>query len=258
MTFTEQVELAEAQARAQLATELAQDLALADRATELAAVTLNDISAIPGDPSAPHVIAIILGRLINDLRGCVLLVRAGYVMQALSLAAGMLELGNTAGFIGDSAMRAERWLDHDDPAKTYPNVKEAIRGTVTLLGATGCEHARIVEEEYGRYRQLCMVKHGNPMAMSKVGLEITDDTAHIVFGPYVSSAVIRAARSALLTAIRYTWVAAMVYAKHHTPAERQQEILTHLGHLGEEQRAAIQQHLHAVRSSPAPQREGSR
>jgi hypothetical protein len=107
---------------------------------------------------AKRVRLLLLQRIQNDLRCCVILVERGYGLQAAALAAGIYE-----GWVTLANIRTEddarKWLAHDTENKSfgpiYPLTEQALRGVV--------DDADQARKMYRQYQQLCMAKHQNPI-----------------------------------------------------------------------------------------------
>ena len=120
MRFESVYDAAEAEVHAQLAHELTGPLALATRLLRNGERLLDDGARKIEKSPASLVLATMVQRLMNDLRACTKLAPFGYVLQTLTLVAGMLELGNATWFIGDDAARAHRWRMHNSPGARIP------------------------------------------------------------------------------------------------------------------------------------------
>ena len=166
---------------------------------------------------AVHASAIVLMRVLNEMIACLHLLQRGYVTQALSLTAGMLELAHVIGFIGADDARATKWFEHNNPARSYPGIKESIEATALSMGVPPDQTTREYEEIY---REMCMAKHGKPIAMGQLGLTIGDGHVHLHLGPYVSGEVVQATRGTLGHVVRYTWLATTLFSKHHVSGDR--------------------------------------
>ena len=198
-----------------LLTTLAEYITLSDDVLEEVTGVLASFSKEGRLSDAAFVCTLLISRLLNDQRATVAMATQGYVLQALSVAAGMVELANATAFIGDDNKKAGRWLDHTDIKRTYPpDVVRSIRAACTMLEL----EETAVQREYGNYRHLCMAKHSNPIVMSQLGVQIDEGKFHVQVGPYVDDAVVRAARSAIASAARASWLAAMTLISYHVDA----------------------------------------
>jgi hypothetical protein len=167
---------------------------------------------------AQGIAQMICGRLQNDMRSAVLLTQRGYVLQALSLAAGMLEMGFALGWMAAHEERATEWHKwNSERSVPTKNVWEAIKETF----ANGGQPDANVKSEFDHYTQLCKAKHGNPIIFRTFGIKLTDDDQLIVYhGPYLSDSIVRAARLAMWYTVRYMLLGLTCYNDFHVPVER--------------------------------------
>lgn len=168
--------------------------------------------ADPAQPTAAKGIAhFICSRLHNDLRAAITLVQRGYVLQSLTIAASMLELPFTIGFIGNNAERATAWMAHDSD-KSFISVYDAIQATFRLSDQPQTE----VDREYAHYTLLCNVKHGNPKIFRWLGVEYGEkDQLSSYHGPSMTDEDLHAARRALFYASRYMALGLVCYNMFH-------------------------------------------
>ena len=197
---------------------LAGELALAREVTDFAGGLVELIDEVRGEPRAIHVGTVILARLVTELSACVQLIRLGYAQQAMVLVGTMLELMYASGYIGSDEARADLWLSWDKPNPSYPgNVADMVRDVARRLGVPAHQEMRDYETTY---RDVCMVKHGNPLAMGQANLVADDETVHILVGPPYTPENVRFARIALLWAIRYALLGAAFFASDHLTDEQ--------------------------------------
>jgi hypothetical protein len=219
---------------AELERELQPHLELIRQLTNVAGDLVEHVQNEPGEMRAVHVGAMLLSRLTTDLQACSLLVRRGYVAQALSLTSGMLELAHTSMYIGADEERAEQWMAHADQQTASPwKLKKTINAVAAAMGVP----TEAALREYNEiYRQMSMAKHGNPMLFGEVGIVERDNWTFIVAGPYSSGSVSHLARAALLYGVRYTKLAAMKFARDHVPGSPERDGTFHtLARLSEEE-----------------------
>jgi len=218
-----------------LAAELTAHFRLADLVTDLAGEAIEEIENSPGEPRAIHACAILLSRLITDMRAIAHLVRLGYVAPALGLTAGMLEMAYTSMYIGADEARAERWLTHDDTKNSAPwGVYDMVHAVTNRVGLVEAAARR---EWDTIYRQACMAKHGNPLALADVGVLEQADWRFVLTGPYLDTAVRRWAHVSVSMAVRYTKLAGITFCRDHVLAgERQQHYFRRWVHVTELQR----------------------
>ena len=92
---------------AKIAADLSRHLALAERCV----ITANQMLSrgqSNGVTDVYRVHAILLIRVLHDLRGSVLCALAGYTMQSWTVAASCFEAAHTIGFIGRDVARAKK------------------------------------------------------------------------------------------------------------------------------------------------------
>jgi hypothetical protein len=219
------IEQSEGEVFTALEKELAPHITLVERITNLAVRMIERLESEQGEPRAIHVGAIILSRLVTDLQACAILARRGYAAQAAALTAGMLELAHTCMFIGADDAKADQWLAHDDPRRASPwRLKDTIKAVARELRV---DEAAAVREYDGFYRQMNMAKHGNPIAMSQVGVITTDDATHVVVGPYLSDPVRQLCRAALWYAMRYVKLLLIKFVRDHLPQTVERDEIFH-------------------------------
>lgn len=186
--------------------DLHEYLALAERAREMIRDTIVHVGH-GGHGSAGEVQVRLLNRLATELRAVELCSLYGYQLQAMSLAANLVEHAHVLGYIGRSEQRAQEWLQHEKFERSYPgSVRKAIRGSLEEQGRPPTDLA----VEWTAYGSLCIAKHGNPQALRNYGVEQDESRLILHFGPFVSVATPGQARFALYQGIRA--VAMGVYA----------------------------------------------
>jgi hypothetical protein len=215
-TTTELIRYAERTVGAALELELRDYLALAERVVNVSGDLIEHIQTAPGEMRAIHVCAVLLARLVTDLRAVSLLLRDGYAAPALSLIAGMFEMAYTVMYIGANEERADKWAKHDKPRSASPwKLPDMIRAVAEEMQA-GEETIR--REHRQIYRDVNMAKHGNPMALADVGIVQGEaDDVYILAGPHLSDPVRRWAHTAISYAIRYAKLAALKFGRDHIP-----------------------------------------
>lgn len=200
--------------------------------TNVAGRLLSHIRDFPGEGRAVHAVAVLLARTVTELQACKHLVQLGYSQQAVTLTGTMQELAHTAAYIGKNEDRASEWFEHADPRHSYPgSVKETIEDVAKTIGAP----QEILDREYNRiYRDICMAKHGNPMALGDTVVDSTSDAVLIVSGPCYSPALRRMAHAALQYALRYTTLPCIVFARDHLTGDAQTTAFSDLRQLTSE------------------------
>jgi hypothetical protein len=112
---------------------------------------------------------LLLQRIQNDLRCCVILIERGYGLQAAALAAGIYEGWVTLANI-TTEDDARKWLGHDKENKSfgpiYPLTEQALQSVV--------DNADQARKMYSQYQQLCMAKHQNPIIERSRGYTVLE------------------------------------------------------------------------------------
>jgi hypothetical protein len=152
-----------------------------------------------GQGMSGEVQARLLNRLATELRAVEWCALFSYQLQAMSLAANVLEHAHVLAYVGRSERRANEWLTHDEFERSYPgSVKKAIKGSLEEQGRPQ-DHLHM---EYKAYGALCLAKHGNPQALKNYGVEADETRMILHYGPFVSVATPLQAKFALYQAVR--------------------------------------------------------
>ncbi len=178
--------------------DLAEYLTLAEATRELIRESILHMGQ-NGHGSAGEVQVRLLNRLSTELRAVELCSLYSYQLQAMSLAANLVEHAHVLGYIGRSEERAQAWLEHDEFERSYPgSVKKAIRGSLEEQGRPASD----LDMEYAAYGALCLAKHGNPQALKNYGVQADETRLILHFGPFVNIATPTQAHFALYQGIR--------------------------------------------------------
>ena len=159
--------------------------------------------------------ALLLARMINDLRASVILAQKRYPMQSWTTASSAFEMAHDVGFIGKDEDRARRWVNQANiTARPWP-VYDAVARTFANLdldpaGALG---------EYQYYRYLCLAKHGNPVIQASHNLIDDGQAMTLHIDPYFSSKVCKQLRLGLALAMRAVSSAVWISARDHVEDE---------------------------------------
>jgi hypothetical protein len=189
---------------------------------EYAVVSTTEVARQVGRPpsAAAAVQARILVRVSHDLRVVEWAARNGYVLQALSLAAGVYELSHAIAYIGDSAERARLWEEHADARETYPPLRHRRRAVRATLEVTFRDEPEIlthldamVDDQERLYQAFCEAKHGNPRVLRRFGLAVGPDTMTIYHGPFFSRYLVGLAQFAVYHSARMLIGASVVHAR---------------------------------------------
>jgi hypothetical protein len=141
---------------------------------------------------------LILQRIQNDLRCCVILVEHGYPLQAVSQAAGIYEAWVTIANI-ETEEDAVKWLSHDKEDKSFGRIRALTEQAVKNI--TG--DANEADKMYSQYQQLCMPKHLNPIIERGRGYVREGNVIQFRPGPDTSELAIKWGWMALQCASRF-------------------------------------------------------
>jgi hypothetical protein len=165
-------------------------------------------------PPVAKLQALILARLLADLRVCQWAATGGYVFQAITLASVLHEVSYGLVYLGKSDQRAKEWVEHDNLKKPYPECghRQTIKEVRKYFPELTDQH---LETEYAVYQQMCLAKHGNPQLQRQYGALDKGGMIEIQHPPYYSERTVFYARYALLHAARSAGTALHVYVMLH-------------------------------------------
>lgn len=207
--------MAELEAQRQIELRLGSLVTLTDEMNSLFERAIDAVTQYPR-PGAATVAAtkvrlILTARLANDFRVCSIASRFGYGLQAMGLAATMVEVVGALSYVGDNDARAHEWAEHRDRRETYPpRVKDGIDAALTALDIT---EPAARDQGQRVYASLCMAKHANPMVSMQQGLRILPDGPYFVCGPDASQLGSSMSCFALYHAVGFGSAALCVFAK---------------------------------------------
>jgi hypothetical protein len=158
-------------------------------------------------PRTKAVRLLLLQRIQNDLRCCVILVELGYAMQGASLAAGIFEAWVTLANI-ITHEDAVKWLSHDSESKSFGKIRTLTDGALRNFSGD----TRDLDKFYGQYQQLCMPKHLNPIVEKGRGYEFDGKSVRFRPGPDTSELAIRLGWFALERASRFAFMGLVTFA----------------------------------------------
>jgi len=164
----------------------------------------------------------LLMRLSNDLRCSALLALRGYPVQALGLVASIYEVAYTIAAIGCDDARAVKWIEHDDPTRTFSEMRTLTRDGLTKLGVPNPDEQSAIE--YRVYRQLCWAKHARPVFQKHFGHVLENGNVIALNGPDTSEDAILAAWFALEQGVALMFIALASFALHHLPQKAQHDV----------------------------------
>lgn len=235
---------AESQAAKVLSADLQDYLDAAGRAHDDIAAILEEEQTLAESPNLPRSVSVLLlNRISNDLRSCVLLSERGYALQASSLAASVVEFAEAIMVIGDDSSLAQKWMDHETLTESFPTrctwqqlQKETGLRTKhhVALSRARVPHSdldSLAEQLGGIYSQLCAAKHGNPNVLQMYAFDLHGHEYHFTNGPSTTETARQFSRHALLAAILMAMEAVSLFVVNHMPAESDARFGPRLGAL---------------------------
>lgn len=195
--------------------ELREPVKIAMRVLELATTLLaNDI---PEEklPTIKFVRLLLLQRIQNDLRCCLILVECGYALQAAALAAGIFEAWITLANINNDE-DTKKWLSHIRENKSFgDDIYSLTENALKTLGGD----VKDAKKHYSQYQQLCMAKHLNPIVERNRGYEFDGESVHFLPGPDTSDRAIALGWFALELASRFASLGLLTIASRQEISE---------------------------------------
>jgi hypothetical protein len=200
----------ELEAQRQILGRLGQLAALASRTDALFEKATEALVEHPKTGPATKVVLILLTRLSCDMRVCGMASSAGYCLQAMGLAASMMEILGTLAYVGESNERAAEWAKHADRRQSYPRkVRLGIDATATALGIPD----QAAKDDWLKaYEFMCMAKHANPLLSMRQGLADLPSGLYHVFGPDTTALGIFLSAEAINRAVGYSTAAVYIAA----------------------------------------------
>lgn len=164
---------------------------------------------------------LLLQRVQNDLRCCVILVEHGYSLQAVNQAAGIFEAWVTIGSI-KTEDDAIKWLSHKKENESFGRISHLTKQTLLNI----CGDKQAADRIYSQYQQLCMFKHLNPIIERSRGYELDGGVIQFRPGPDTSEFAISADWMALERASQFALFALFTIAhSQETPEELHSELI---------------------------------
>lgn len=228
----ESLEDAEQEALKILEPELSHHGELNLQAFNLVGLTLGSLPEqnIQDIPLTRKIATCLLVQISNDLRTSSLLAIKGYSVQAVTIVSSMFESAYCIAAIGSDQSLAEKWVNHDDPTRSFMGVKAMVRQGLINLGHPNVE--KQTDIEYRVYSQLCMAKHANPLFQMQHGYIIQEGKVVSINGPTTSEDSIRAAWFAMEHATALTFIGLMSFIKFHMSSQKDGDILRQVLALG--------------------------
>lgn len=211
----ETLEEAENEASKVLNKELDHQLDLTETAYNLICLAIDTFPEISilDMPESMKVVVNLLVKISNDIRCSSLLVAKGYPIQATSIVASMYESAYMVAYIGLDNERAAKWIDHEDPKKLFIGFVDLTKEAIKNFNVS--EYESIARKEYVDYRQLCMVKHSNPLFQKQQGYQIEGKYILAINGPDNSVPSIRLSWFVLEKSINYVLIALGSFINSH-------------------------------------------
>lgn len=70
-------------------------------------------------------------------------------------------------YVGNDEERAIKWIEHEDPKRLFISVYDLTKEAIKSFNVSDIDGR--TDKEYSDYRQLCMVKHSNPLIQMQHG-----------------------------------------------------------------------------------------
>lgn len=171
-----------------------------------------------GQSRSLQVTALLIVRVMNDLRAALHLAHLGYPVQAAALVAGLYEIALTVAYVGVDDTRAEGWFKHDDPATTPWRVPVMVAAVADRFDINR-------DKLYKQYRLLCMLKHGNPKAERQRVVFLGDGRMRFPDGPASTEEAQEIAWFALLGGVSFVLLAQRAFVADHVGGAEQDQLL---------------------------------
>lgn len=222
----------ERQAQQHFNVELDNHLKLTEAAFNLVSEAVSQIPEQPVRNMAQSlkVSVALINRLSNDLRAATLLALLGYAIQAAEVVASLYEAAFTIAYIGSDEQLAQEWIDHDDPTRPFTDTRTMTRSGLAKLAVPDLEEQ--TSKQYLVYRQLCMVKHTNPLFQTQHGFQLVGGSVLAFNGPDTSEPAVRVAWFALEQSAALAFIALGSFISNHALPERRPELFDKLEDIG--------------------------
>lgn len=174
--------------------------------------------------SSVKVVYTLLAKVMNDLRAAAIVAARGYSIQAATLASSLYETAFMIAYIGNNNERADKWIDHEDPKKLFINVYDLTKQGLKNIDVPNFKE--LAEIEYEKYRQLCMVKHSNPLVQKSHVYTIEENSVVANFGPETTEQSVRVSWFAIENAINCSMIGISSFINFHLCTNATTEIVT--------------------------------
>lgn len=155
----------------------------------------------------------LLTKISNDIRCASLLALKGYSIQSASIISSMYESSFMVAYIENDEDRAIKWIEHENPKKLFITIYDLTQEVIKNFNVTDIKEK--ANQEYSDYRQLCMVKHGNPLIQMQHGYHIQGNNVLAINGPDHSETSIRVSWFALEKSINYVLISLGSFINNH-------------------------------------------
>lgn len=209
------LEEAEKEATALLNEELDAHLNTSQFAYNLISLAINSfpMMKLSEVPNSLKVVVSLLVKISNDIRCVSLISSRGYPIQAAAIVASMYESSFMIAYVGNNEERAMRWIEHDNPKKLFINLYDLTKEAIKSLNVKDVDI--VTEKEYLDYRQLCMVKHSNPLFQMEHGYRLEDNIFFAINGPEHSEESNRVSWFVLERSINYVLISLGSFINNH-------------------------------------------
>lgn len=175
---------------------------------------------------ASLVLNYLLAMMVTDLRVVTSLCLEGYSLQAAAIATGMFERAQLIAYVGDDSKRAIAWRDHQSELDWKPKkirsssdlIRLAVRAVAHMF-SNDVELQRQIDRRKKLYRDLNLIKHGNPRMLRRVLGKKVGDQFQIYHGPLVGKDRHGLVKWVLVQALESSLHALLFLADNHLPTK---------------------------------------
>ena len=173
--------------------------------------------------SSKKIATALLVKIANDLRANAILTSKGYAIQAATIAASLYEFAFMIAYIGDDEDLANKWIEHSDLTHNIVSIKEMTLNALKKLGAPNPEEE--CEKEYKVYKDLCMIKHGNPNFQKAHSFIIENNSVIASPGPMTTDEFIKVSWYTIENAVSLARIALGSFINHQLKTNATDEII---------------------------------
>jgi hypothetical protein len=226
MTSEKSLGDSEREAHTTLMPQLKEHISATERSFNFIATVLNIAAGPPRERIQPALKAssMLMAQMLNHLRCSMLLSLRGYPAQVCVLTASIYEAAFAVMAIGSDDRVARKWLEHDDPNRSYEEIRKITKaGLANVIplsqSSRKIDLERQTEVNYVVYRQLCWPKHLNPMFVQRYSRRDSGRGA-LFNGPDASDEGLKLASFALVNGAAFASSAGAVYLSAYVPQEQ--------------------------------------